>query len=48
MWIITVFSKKGIKMYEFDTEKEAKAAFERMQGCKILTQVVYFNDETLV
>jgi hypothetical protein len=32
-------------MFEFETEKEAKATFERMQGCKILTQVIYFNDD---
>jgi hypothetical protein len=48
MWIITVHFKKNTKMFEFDTEKEAKSTFERMQGCKVLTQVIYFNDEYLV
>lgn len=48
MWIITVHLKNNIKMFEFDTEKEAKATFERIQGCKILTEVIYFNDDCLV
>ncbi|MDQ0199837.1 hypothetical protein [Neobacillus ginsengisoli] len=48
MWIITIHSKKNIKMFEFDTEKEARAIFETMQGCKILSQVIYFNDDYLV
>lgn len=41
MWIITAHSKNDIKMFEFDTEKEAKAAFERIEGYKILTEVIY-------
>jgi len=44
MWVITIHSKKSIKMFEFDTQKEAKEAFERIKGCKILTEVIYFND----
>ncbi|MGG0413375.1 hypothetical protein [Peribacillus simplex] len=48
MWVITVHSKNNIKIYEFDSEKEAKDAFRRMQGCKILTEVIYFNDHDLV
>ncbi|MED3761836.1 hypothetical protein P4555_22725 [Peribacillus frigoritolerans] len=48
MWVITVHSKNNIKIYEFDSEKEAKDAFRRMQGCKILTEVIYFNDFDLV
>jgi hypothetical protein len=32
MWVITVFSNKDyIKMYEFNTEKEAKEAFQNIQ-----------------
>jgi hypothetical protein len=31
-------------MFEFGTEKEAKEAFAKIQGYKILTEVVYFND----
>ncbi|MFE4708849.1 hypothetical protein [Peribacillus simplex] len=48
MWIITIHTKDNIKIFEFDTEKEAKVTFERMQGCKFLTQVIYYNDEYLV
>jgi hypothetical protein len=31
-------------MLEFDTQEEAKEAFENIQGCKILSEIVYFND----
>ncbi|WP_342605207.1 hypothetical protein [Peribacillus sp. FSL E2-0159] len=48
MWVITVHSRNNIKIFEFDTEKEAKEAFKRIQGCKILTEVIYFNDYDLV
>jgi hypothetical protein len=30
-------------MYEFNTEKEAKEAFEKMKGCKILTEILYLS-----
>ncbi|MFC3883926.1 hypothetical protein ACFOU2_10585 [Bacillus songklensis] len=45
MWVITVYSKENTTMFEFDTEKEAREAFENIQGYKILSEVVYFNDE---
>lgn len=44
MWIITSYSKNNIKMFEFSTEKEAKDAFKKIHGNKILTEVIYFND----
>ncbi|MGM0875935.1 MAG: hypothetical protein ACQEWV_14395 [Bacillota bacterium] len=44
MWVITLYSKENITMFEFDTEKEAREACENIQGCKILSEVVYFND----
>lgn len=44
MWIITVYSKENTTMFEFDTEKEAREAFENIRGCKILSEVIYFND----
>lgn len=43
MWIITVHSKKNINMFEFDTEKEAKEAYEKIQGYKILTEMVFYD-----
>ncbi|MGM0878044.1 MAG: hypothetical protein ACQEWV_25845 [Bacillota bacterium] len=44
MWVITVYSKENTTMFEFNTENEAREAFENIQGCKILSEVVYFND----
>ena len=45
MWIITVYSKKQrIIMYEFNSEKEAREEFENLQGYKILSEIIYFND----
>jgi hypothetical protein len=47
MWIITVFDTNSrgnkISMFEFDTEKEAKENYERIPGCKILSEVIYFQ-----
>jgi hypothetical protein len=48
MWLITIYSNSITKMFEFDTEEEARQAFENIQGCKILSQVVYFNDPGVV
>ncbi|MCM2532984.1 hypothetical protein NDK43_12020 [Neobacillus pocheonensis] len=48
MWIITAYLKNNFKMFEFDTEKEAKEVFEEIQGYKILTEVIYFDDYCLV
>ncbi|MGG0410152.1 hypothetical protein [Peribacillus simplex] len=47
MWIITIHSNKNVKMFEFDTEQEARSIFEKIQGCKFLTEVIYFNDYQL-
>lgn len=44
MWVITAYQDDAMKMFEFDTEKEAKEAFENLQGSKFLTEVIYFND----
>ncbi|MDG4850705.1 MULTISPECIES: hypothetical protein [Peribacillus] len=48
MWVITVFLKGNIKIFEFDTEKEAKELFKNMNGTKILSEIVYFNDPCFV
>jgi hypothetical protein len=46
MWVITVFSNKEcIKMYEFNTEKEAREALQYIQGYKIITEIVDYNDQ---
>ena len=44
MWVITVHLKEETKMYEFETEKEAREVFEKIRGCKILSEVIYYND----
>ncbi|MFU2016182.1 hypothetical protein ACM6Q7_14175 [Peribacillus butanolivorans] len=48
MWVITVFLKGNIKIFEFDTEKEAKELFKNMKDTKILSEIVYFNDPCFV
>ncbi|MFD4819636.1 hypothetical protein [Peribacillus butanolivorans] len=48
MWVITVYSRNNYKIFEFDTEKEAKEAFKGIKGYKILTEVIYFNNYDLV
>ncbi|MFP5110132.1 hypothetical protein ACSU6B_25910 [Neobacillus sp. C211] len=44
MWVITVYSKENITMFEFNAENEAREACENIQDYKILSEVVYFND----
>jgi hypothetical protein len=45
MWILTVYSEgKFPAMFEYNTEIEAKEAFNKVQGCKILSEVIYYND----
>ncbi|MED1472578.1 hypothetical protein [Bacillus salipaludis] len=44
MWIITVYLKEEITMFEFNTEKEAREAFGNVQGYKVLSEVIYYND----
>lgn len=44
MWVITLISKETVKMYEFDSEVEAKQAFEEATGTKYLSQIIYYND----
>jgi hypothetical protein len=48
MWVMTIYSKRNeITMFEFNTEKEAREAFKKVQGCKILSEVIYFNDDSI-
>ncbi|MCM3567060.1 hypothetical protein [Neobacillus mesonae] len=44
MWVITRYLDSTITMFEFKTEQEAKEALKDMKGCKILSEVIYFND----
>ncbi|MGM7720173.1 hypothetical protein [Metabacillus sp. Hm71] len=45
MWVITVYAGESIKMYEFEDEIEAKESIQKIKGRKILSHVVYFNDQ---
>ena len=46
MWVITVYSQENnTALFEFTAEQEAREAFEKMEGCKILTEVIYYNDD---
>jgi len=45
MWVITVYADDRIKMFEFDDEKEAKESIKKIKGSKILSHVIYFNDQ---
>ncbi|MGG5255381.1 hypothetical protein ACQYAD_18300 [Neobacillus sp. SM06] len=44
MWVITRYVDTEITMFEFETEEEAREAFQNMKGCKILSEVIYYND----
>ena len=48
MWLITVYSQGKITMFELDTEEEAREAFKNVEGHKILSEIIYFNDERFV
>ncbi|MEI4525767.1 hypothetical protein [Priestia megaterium] len=45
MWIITAYSNlNDTTMFEYENEIEARKAFKEIQGCKILSEVIYFNN----
>jgi hypothetical protein len=44
MWVITQYLDSNISMFEFETEAEAREALKNLNGCKILSEVIYFND----
>jgi len=44
MWVITVYTNEGIKMFEFESEAEAKAMYKGLSGSKVLSEVIYYND----
>lgn len=48
MWVITMFTRDNIKLYEFSTETEARDAMRRMDGRMILSEVIYYNDPSFV
>ena len=44
MWVITVYGKNDIQMFEFDNQEEAKESFKKIKGSKVLSEVIYYND----
>jgi hypothetical protein len=40
MWIITLYAEVRIRMFEFDSEKEAKEVYKNMKGNKYLSYIV--------
>lgn len=44
MWVITVYGKSDIQMFEFDNQEEAKESFKKIKGSKVLSEVIYYND----
>ncbi|WP_185113077.1 MULTISPECIES: hypothetical protein [Bacillaceae] len=44
MWIITLYKSRGIVMYEFETEQAAREVYCNIEGDRILSEVIYFND----
>lgn len=44
MWVITLYEESNISMFEYETEAEAREAFKNLKGCKILSEVIYYND----
>ena len=48
MWVITVYVKERTTMFEFESENEAKAAFNNLRGCKILTEVINYHNPSFV
>lgn len=46
MWVIIVFNSSNSNSYtifEYDTEREAREKFEKIQGCKYLSEVIYYQ-----
>ncbi len=49
MYVITCYVRKDeMKMYEFDSKEEALSQLKKLKGCSILSEVVYFNDSSVI
>ena len=44
MWAITLFLNDNTKIIEFKTIKEAMEYLKKLEGYKILSEIVYSND----
>ena len=49
MYVITCYVGKGeMRMYEFDSKEGALSQLKDLKGCSILSEVVYFNDSSVI
>ena len=44
VWVLTYYVKGSIQMFEFENRDEAKAKYDKLEGCRILSEVIYYND----
>lgn len=44
MWVLTLYLQDSIQMFEFDNKDEAREKYNKIDGCKILSQVIYYTD----
>ncbi|WP_269748488.1 hypothetical protein [Robertmurraya korlensis] len=42
MCIITAYLNKDITMFEYDTEEEAREAYEKIKGYKIILKIIVY------
>lgn len=40
MWVITLYADVSIKMFEFESEKEAKEVYNALKGNKYLSHLI--------
>ena len=49
MYVITCYvGKSEMRMYEFDSKEDPLAQLKNLKGCSILSEVVYFNDSSVI
>jgi len=44
VWVLTHYLHDSIKMFEFNSMEEARKEFDKIIGCKILSEVIYYTD----
>lgn len=44
VWVLTLYSHDGIKMYEFESKEEALRESGKLSGYKVLTELIYLSD----
>ncbi|WP_176713624.1 hypothetical protein [Pseudobacillus wudalianchiensis] len=44
VWVLTLYLEDSIQMFEFDSKKEAKEKCNKIDGYKILSEVIYYTD----